>query len=401
MDLTHDCWLRAQYSVLGSALIDPEVVSKVLSRTSAEDYTGHCRTVWQAMQQVFQTGTPVDPVTVSHALDPSYQQLLLELMEITPTAANIDYYIRICREQAQTIAARDLAQEMVSATNSEQVRTLLDKINHVLTDKPSSKVVSLRDALQDFGARHTRPVNYLHWPLAALDDQLYAEPGDLIIVGGAPSAGKTALALQCAWHWAKDHNVGFFSLETSARKLFDRQISAATGIPMDDIKHNTISTEDWDKLRAVSEDISSRKLDYISAAGMTVGDIRAMTMERKYDVIIVDYLQLIQCPGDNRTAQVTAISIGLHTLAQTLGVTVVALSQLSREAQKTKKPNASHLRDSGQIEQDADIILLLSLAEQDKTDGYRVLQIAKNKEGTQGQMLLTFDGTHQAFSPTR
>lgn len=82
-------------------------------------------------------------------------------------------------------------------------------------------------------------------------------------------------------------------------------------------------------------------------------------------------------------------------------MTVVALSQLSREAQKTNKPKAAYLRDSGQIEQDADIILLLSLAEQDKTDGYRVLQIAKNKEGTQGQMLLTFDGTHQAFSPTR
>ena len=123
-------------------------------------------------------------------------------------------------------------------------------------------------------------------------------------------------------------------------------------------------------------------------------------MERKYDVIIVDYLQLIQCHGDNRTAQVTAISIGLHTLAQTLGVTVVALSQCSRQAPGKKSPTMHQLRESGQIEQDADIILLLSLAEQDKTDGYRVLQIAKNKEGTRGRILLAFDGDHQTFTPT-
>lgn len=141
MDLTHDNWLLAQYSVLGSALIDPTVISKVLSRTSAEDYTGHCRTVWQAMQQVYQSGTPVDPVTVNHALDPSYRQFLVDLMEITPTAANIDHYIRICREQAQTLVARDLAQDMVSAANSEQMYTLLGKLNQVLTAKPSSKVV--------------------------------------------------------------------------------------------------------------------------------------------------------------------------------------------------------------------------------------------------------------------
>ena len=265
------------------------------------------------MQQVYQSGTPVDPVTVSHALDPSYRKFLVDLMDVTPSAANIDHYIRICREQAHALTARDLAQEMVSATNGEQVRALLDKINHVLTDKPSSKVVSLRDALQDFGARHTRPVNYLHWPLTALDARLYAEPGDLIVVGGAPSAGKMALALQCVWHWVKDHSVGFFSLETSARKLLDRQISAATGIPMDNIKRNTISPADWNKLRAAAEDISDRRLAYISAASMTVADIRTMTVERKYDVIIVDYLQLIQSTGDNRTAQFTLDVYGYVT----------------------------------------------------------------------------------------
>lgn len=351
------------------------------------------------MQQVYQSGTPVDPVTVSHALDPSYRQFLVDLMEITPTAANIDHYIRICREQAQTLVARDLAQDMVSAANSEQMYTLLGKLNQVLTAKPSSKVVSLRDAIQDFDVRHTKPVNYLHWPLTALDARLYAEPGDLIVVGGAPSAGKTALALQCAWHWAKDHNVGVYSLETSARKLLDRQISAATGIPMDDIKRNTISPADWNKLRAAAEDISDRRLDYISAASMTVADIRTMTVERKYDVIIVDYLQLIQSTGDNRTAQVTAISIGLHTLAQTLGVTVVALSQLSRQGQGSKQLSMRHLKESSQIEQDADIILLLALGLEDKPDGYRVLRVAKNKEGTCPDMVLAFDGSRQTFSP--
>lgn len=397
MDLSNDHWLQAQYSCLGAALIAPEAVSRVLSGTTAGDYTGTCRAVFEAMHKVYLSGTPVDPVSVSHQLEPEYRPFLMELMEITPTAANVDHYIRLCREQAQTLAVKELAMQMAQADTGETLRSLLDRAEKLLAHRPTTAIVSTHDALQDFHTRHTRPADYLRWPLPGLDTRLYVEPGDLIILGGAPSAGKSAFALQCAWHWASDHSVGFFSLETSAQKLFDRQMAACTGIPMEDIKGNCIRQEGWELLRRASEDISARRLDYISAAGMTVADIRALTIRRGYQVILIDYLQLIQGGGENRTAQVTAISIALHTLAQSLGVTVLALSQLSRSGPGAEKPTMHHLRESGQIEQDADVILLLSLANKDRPEGPRILQIAKNKEGTRGKMLLDFDGRHQTF----
>ena len=141
-------------------------------------------------------------------------------------------------------------------------------------------------------------------------------------------------------------------------------------------------------------------IEFVDAAGCTLEDIRAATLMRGYKIIFVDYLQLIQSGGYNRTEQVTAISMGLHTMAQTLGVTVVALSQLSRNPSDARNqlPDMSRLRESGQIEQDADVVLMLSLKDCNDRDGQRILQIAKNKEGTRPDMVLNFDGERQTFT---
>ena len=231
-------------------------------------------------------------------------------------------------------------------------------------------------------------------------DRIYSELGDMIVIGGYPSSGKSAWALQCAWHWAKEYKVGFFSLETSSEKLFDRQMSAIAQLSMDAIKRNSIGQQDWDKVCNMTAEITARNLELIPAAGMTPADVRAVTMMRGYQIIFVDYLQLLQGPGENRTTQVTAISIALHTMAQSMGVTVVALSQLARQGQQQKNtpPDMSALRESGQIEQDADLIMMLSLADKDHPEGNRELRIRKNKEGTCPNILLAFDGKHQTFS---
>jgi len=172
---------------------------------------------------------------------------------------------------------------------------------------------------------------------------------------------------------------------------------------MDRIKRNTLANADWDKVGSLAGEITARNLELIPAAGMTPADIRAVTVMRGYQIILVDYLQLLQGSGENRTAQVTSISIALHTMAQSLGVTVVALSQLARanqaQKQKNEDPDMSALRESGQIEQDADLIMMLSLLESDKPSGPRKLRIRKNKEGICPSILLAFDGKHQTFSP--
>lgn len=389
-------WLDAQYSVLGSVLISPEVTPRVMSGTSEQDYSGTCRTVFLAIKKLFLSGAAIDPVSVSGALGPNYRDFLVQLMQITPTAANIDAYITLCREQSRVAAVRELAQKMAVADTSEKLRPLLEKASGLMTDKPNLKITTMADALASFMQRHTQKPDYLTWPVPELNDQIYGELGDFFIIAGSPSTGKSAWALQCAWHWAKQYKVGFFSLETSSEKLFDRQMAAAAQINMEVIKRNVLSQAEWDKFCGMNPEITARNLELIPAAGMTPADVRAVTMMRGYQIIFIDYLQLLAASGDNRTAQVTSISIALHTLAQSMGVTVVALSQLARK--KEGAPSMSDLRESGQIEQDADMVMILSLEKKDDPSGNRILHVAKNKEGICPKVMLAFDGKHQTFS---
>lgn len=399
-ELTNESWLNAQYSVLGSALIDQQVVPKVLHETRESDYFGTCQTVYKALRKLFNTGSPIDPVSVKAQLGDSYMDFILQLMEITPTAANIDMYIALCKEQARTNQLRDIARQMTEEEDGDKLRSLLEQASGMMVQRSSLKITTMADALQSFMERHTRQTNYLTWPVGELNDRLYAEPGDFIIIGGYPSTGKSAWALQCAWHWARNYKVGFFSLETSSEKLFDRQMAAVSRLSMDSIKRNTIGEKDWERICTMATEITARNLELIPAAGMTPADVRAVTMMRGYQIIFVDYLQLLQGSGENRTTQVTQISIALHTLAQSMGVTVVALSQLARQGKQDKNtpPDMSALRESGQIEQDADLIMMLSLQDKDKPAGPRELRIRKNKEGTCPNILLDFDGKHQTFS---
>lgn len=402
MDLNagNEQWLDAQYSVLGSALISPEVVPKIIEGTTERDYFGTCRTVYKAIRKLFIEGVDVDPVSVRDVLGGKYTDFLLQLMDITPTAANVDRYIALCREQSQVAGLRELAQQMIDASTADQMRDLLEKANSLMISKPRMRIVTMAQAMKEFMDDQTKPTNYMSWPIPELNQVLYAEPGDFIVIGGFPSAGKTAFALQCLWHIAKTQKVGFFSLETQSKKLFARQISGITGISMQDIKRHTLSQTDWDRLCQQAGRIAGTDIELLDAAGCTLEDIRAVTLMRRYQVIFVDYLQLIHASGYNRTEQVTSISLGLHTLAQTLGVTVVALSQLSRNPneERNKLPDLSRLRESGQIEQDADVVLMLSLKDSNDRDGNRILQIAKNKEGTRPDMVLSFNGETQTFA---
>ena len=399
MAVTQESWLQAQYSVLGSALISPEVVPKIVHETAERDYQGTCLTVFKAIRQQFLSGAPVDPVAIANILGPGYRDFLVQLMDVTPTAANVGTYIAICKEQSRMIAVQDLARQMAETETVPKLRSLLEEANGLMVEKTSLKITTMADALQSFMARHTKQTDYLTWPVRELNDRIYAELGDLIIIGGYPSSGKSAWALQCAWHWASKYRVGFFSLETSSEKLFDRQMSAIAQLSMDNIKRNTIDQKGWDRVCGMSAEITARNLELIPAAGMSPADVRAVTMMRGYQIIFVDYLQLLQGSGENRTTQVTQISIALHTLAQSMGVTVVALSQLARQdpKQKNAAPDMSALRESGQIEQDADLIMMLSLEDRDRPEGNRELRIRKNKEGTCPNILLAFDGKHQTF----
>lgn len=403
MVISREDWLQAQHAVLGSALIDARTVPLVLSDTGEGDYSGACVAVYQAIQAVFAEGKPVDPVIILDRLGKEYAEFLRQLMEITPTAANVEYYIGLCRDSRRICNLRDIGAQLHEAETLPEATALLQAANETMVERNHLKTVTMDDAMNSFFSRHEGRKEYLTWPIDGLNEKLYAEPGDFIILGGYPSDGKSALAIQMAWHMSRKYRVGFFSLETNPDKLFDRMMAHVARIPMGQIKTNGLSAAQWEAAAKCSSEILERRLQFISAAGMTVSDIQAISHAKQYQVIFVDYLQLVAGKGKDRFSVVTDISIGLHTMAQASGITVIALAQLNRP-EKNKKgetppPELSSLRESGQIEQDADIVFMLYRPDANETD--RMLLIRKNKEGQLGSIALDFDGQYQTFTRKR
>ena len=394
----------AQASVLGCVLIDDRCAPQMMSAVRDEDFSGTYRSIFRAIRELFHRGKQIDPVTVLHEMGDlaDYRTVIMQCVEITPTAHALDGHCRILREQTRLNQIRSMAMNLASATNLAEARKILEDTAGFAADRDNNRVFTMTQAMSDFMERHTGEVHYLPWPIKELESELEAEPGDFIVVGGRPSTGKTALTIQCAFHWARNgYKVGYFSLETNKAKVTDRLVSHAARISKSRIRKNELTDDDWEMFARVSSTrIVNAKLELVEAAGMSCTDIQAFTAMRGYDVIIIDYLQLIQEDGRSPVERVSQISIKLHTMAQNKKVTVVALSQLSRmDKQNPRYATMADLRESGQIEQDADMILLLNpknvkVAVQGQN---RVLRVEKNKEGGLSEIELEFEGHFQTF----
>ena len=249
---------------------------------------------------------------------------------------------------------------------------------------------SVGELLDDYIRHLGEKPRYIHTGLSKLDENLHLVPGNYFVIGGRPSAGKTALSLQLAAGMAKQgKRVCYFSLETDPATLQARLIANQLYAPLSAVKNKTLSINELDRLA----DMKRWPLYIRSAAGKGVAWIKAQALRMKADIIFVDYLQLIHERGSSdRYNAITEISIALHELAQTTGILVVALAQLNRNAARAEPSNAD-LRESGQIEQDADAILLLS------ADGDTYFsRLTKNKEGRVGNAGLEFDKMTQRFT---
>lgn len=396
-----------EVAVIGSMLIDDKCIGPVLPELDEEDFShAPYRHLFAAMKAMFLAGKPVDPKTVCGYLrDDSRQMvdLMQQCMEVTPTAANAVYYARDLRAESRRLRRQELGYALSQEGDPEKQDKLTDQINALAVDKRGIRAVPLSEMLRDFTARmrDKTPPKYLTWGMETLDKRLYAELGDLIVLGGHASSGKTLLSLIFALHQAREYRVGYYSLETSAQKIADRLVAAHAPVALSDIKRHTLTAPDWVATAELVRREEQTSLEYINAAGMTVADISAMALSRRHQVVYVDYLQKLQGRGQNRFELVTSVSSGLQRMAKAHGIAVVALSQLSR-AQKTKSgawipPSMSDFRESGQIEQDADVAMLLWPEDMNDYRSNRVLKIGKNKEGTKADLTLEFDGLHQTM----
>lgn len=402
MDLT--AWKRAQESVIGALLIDPDYSAGLIFQSAKASHFGETelRHVFEAARELWNENRQLDAVTILDRAGSEYEQLLRDCMINTPTARNLPAWLEICQDSARLTAMQAEALAIVNADRADDAAAAWERMGTMLQDADQGEDLSLGELIGDYCDRmqDKRPVRYLNWGIESLDRDLYVSGGQFGVIAADSSVGKTALALQFAYHMAADgHRVGFFSLETPKENLEDRLLAQyqVAGIPLPITKRKKLTDED---LRAAGE--AGIRSDQIYLRILrnyeTLERIRAKTIQRRFDVIFIDYVQLIDAPGRERWDIVTNISMGLHRMAQQLGITVIGLSQITPAVKGQKAPTKDDLRESRQLKQDADFILLLYPdTEEGVPPTARVLEIAKNKDGRCARLRMDFEPEHMTF----
>ena len=400
---------QLEASLLGAFIeYDDSLTLSVIPQLAEEDFSSKpAKGAFKAIKKLFGEQKAIDVVTVSHEMGPGYDDFLRGCKALAIVPNNVVMYADILHDEARLEAIKEAAGSIAFAEKLDDAAKYISEINKLQVSRRKWTAVSMTDAANSFCDRHsaTSP-EYLNFGFPKLSAKLYLELGDFIILAGEPSSGKTAFAAQTALELAKKHSVGFFTLETSAEKLTDRMFAQLTRIPLPKIKTNDLGEAEWVSISEASSELYKLRLEEIPAAGMTVEDIRSFSLSRGYDIIFIDYLQIIR--PDNQKASryeaVTQISISLHTMAQENGIAVIALSQLSRPDKNVKKPvppSMHDLRESGQVEQDADAVLLLYTKDRNSNTGPRILKVGKNKEGERDAFELEFDGGTQLFKEAK
>lgn len=398
----------AEEAVIGSILLQPELAGEILSLLSPKDFRpGRHRSIYETIRDLYNEQKPIDHIVIADRLGEEYWEAILTCMELTPTAVNYRHYVGIVRDNAELGRLHAMAEALIATRDLSEARELVARAQASGAEKPGVASMSLMQMMTDFYKRLAGPKpEYIHWGLGMLDDMLQTGKGKYIILGARPSTGKTALALQLGINIAQKNHVGFFSLETIPEIAADRIAAAQLeSMDMPRIKRHNITQAD---LVVAANQIGSCEaltgdFEFISASALTVSDIRTITLAKRFDVIIIDYVQLIQSDiRADRTEQMQRVSMDLRAMAQLTGVVIVALAQLRRPDTQAKQKTATmaDLKETGQFEQDADTVLLMYHTDPDNRRSDRWIKIEKNKEGYAGFVSrYRFDGEKQTFTP--
>ena len=381
---------------LGALMIRPEFAPESLSALNIDDFPADLQSVFAALSGFCELRGTLDTVQVC-AKYPDLKDIVLacasecEAECVRITRENVESWVQIIKEQAALARVQGIAVQITSSlTTFADLPDLYSQMGEALTlDREEQDFKPIGELVDTYIRKLDEKPRYIPSGIPVLDKHLHLAPGNLFIIGGRPSAGKTALSLQMACEQARrGFRVCYFSLETDPDTLTARIIANRLAVPLADVKAKSVPQSDLDDLA----ELHRLPLFVRSASGKGVGWVKAQAQRMKAQVIFIDYLQLLaDGKAKDRYQAITGISIALHELAQTTGILVIALAQLNRNAAHAS-PSTADLKESGQLEQDADAILLLS------SDGeqYKCV-LAKNKEGKIGEIPLTFDKTRQRF----
>ncbi|KLV00378.1 DNA helicase [Photobacterium aquae] len=430
--------LEAEQSVLGGLLLDNEKWDVVAEKVVAKDfYSRPHRIIFESVALLLESGQPLDLITLSEHLERSSQlddvggfAYLAELAKNTPSAANILAYAEIVRERALIRDMISVANEIADAGYDPQGRDseeLLDMAESKVfaiaeqrtsqNEGPQSVETILEKTLEKIELLYQSPqdgVTGVSSGFTDLDKKTAGLQGsDLIIVAARPSMGKTTFAMNLCENAAmeQDKPVLIFSLEMPAEQIMMRMLASLSRVDQTKIRTGQLEDEDWARISSTMGLLMEKKSMYIDdSSGLTPTEVRSRARRIARDhgglsMIMVDYLQLMRVPGyqDNRTLEIAEISRSLKALAKELNVPVVALSQLNRslEQRADKRPVNSDLRESGAIEQDADLIMFIYRDEVYHEDsalkGIAEIIIGKQRNGPIGTVRLTFQGQFSRF----
>jgi replicative DNA helicase len=432
----HD--LEAERAVIGAMLVSETAVSAVAEKVEAEDfYSETHRVIYATMMKLYSRGDPIDQLTLTNELRSSGEfdrvggrAYVFQIVESVPTTANAGRYADIVRGKALLRAVIDAGSRISEDAfrEPEDVGEALDSAEQLIYSVSNR---SLRD--------HLSPVSELASSALEMIQKLYEQEGevtgvetgfedldrlttgfhksDLVVLAARPAMGKTAMALNAIWHAAgeKKAPVAIFSLEMSKEQLVQRLISQTTRIPTQSLRSGNVKAEDWPKLLHGVAEVSKAPIWIDDTAGVSLMEMRAKTRRlasqlnaaggQPLSLIVVDYLQLmIGNSRDNRQQEIAEISRGLKVLARDLDVPVLAIAQLSRavEARHDKRPMLSDLRDSGAIEQDADMVMFLYRDEYYNPDsddkGIAEVIVGKHRNGPTGKVQLAWLEQYTKFA---
>lgn len=426
--------LEAERSLLGGLMLDQRAWDQVADVVGTDDfYRADHRAIFATIAKLNEQDRPPDAVTVSEQLERENRleaaggiEYLARLVEETPSAANVRAYARIVRDHAMLRQLIEIGGDIAASAHDSEGRPVAE-----LVDLAEQRVFEIADrgsggpgfkALKeilpgtidrlDVLSHSEGDITGVSTGFFAMDDKTAGlQRGELIVVAGRPSMGKTTLAINIAENAAIGHKIpaAIFSMEMSSEQLSFRMISSIGRVNQANLRRGKLSDEDWSRIDSAVSMMSTAPIFIDDSPGLSPTEVRArarrLKREHNLGLIVVDYLQLMQVAGtvENRATEISEISRGLKALAKELDLPVIAISQLNRsvEQRADKKPVMSDLRESGAIEQDADLILFIYRDEVYNQDtpkkGVADIVIAKQRNGPIGDFLLTFVGRYTKF----
>ncbi len=417
--------LIAEQSVLGAMLMDKNAISRVVELLDADSfYRDAHRYIYESVLNLFDRGEPIDLVTVTDNLRKNGKLdgaggsvYITDLLSAVPTSANVEYYAKIVDEKATLRKLIDAGTNIVSHAfeEVENVDTVLDQAEKMVFDIALKRVrvgfhkidSVIKNVLDKIDSLYDKKESITGTPSGFADLDKYTagfQNADLVIIAARPSVGKTALALNIAANAAIKHKipVALFSLEMSKEQLAQRLLCSEAEVDAQKLKTATLSDTGWKKLTRALGRLSEAPIFIDDTPSLTVTEMRAkarrMKLEKGLGLVVVDYMQLMRGRGrvENRVQEISEIARSLKTLARELDVPVVALSQLSRAVEKRddRIPRLSDLRESGEIEQTADVVMFIHRDDyynpQSERANIAEIIIAKQRNGPVGSVELVF-----------